>query len=259
MLEIIDSGAAQIDKHAKALRLGRYASPESPNNQDALLVEPEARIFAVADGVARSTGSDMAARAVCDEFYRQLTTPALRRTYEEVLDCFQYGYALDHIHRAALRTGSSTTFTGAIVTSDDMLTYAHAGDSRLYIRRDDHVQALTTEQVVGNDRRNVLYNFLGYTGHQSDIDRRIRLAPHGNTPAQHMVPDVEWGSFPVQTGDRYVLVTDGVTGDRDEDRLTDELLLERTSMKLGAKAAALALVELSTKLDDTTAVVFDIG
>ncbi|HET8884390.1 MAG TPA: protein phosphatase 2C domain-containing protein [Candidatus Saccharimonadales bacterium] len=258
MLEIIDSGVAQINKREKAARLNKAYYPDQPTGQDAWVADKDNGVFAVADGVAQSPDADKAAQAACHEFLTRLTGSDRPQTAEQAKDLIKHHDLLGHLHRAALQADAMTTFTGMVVTPDDMMTYVHVGDSRLYLRRGDQIEALTSEQVIDNKYRNMLYNYLGYDKYYDRI-RSINLTPQPNTMAGYPLAQAEWGTRQLQANDRFLLVTDGVTGDLDADRLSDETLLLHTSLKLGAAAAAYALVDRSTKIDDTTAVVFDIG
>ncbi|MCY1549092.1 hypothetical protein D9M68_852460 [compost metagenome] len=69
----------------------------------------------------------------------------------------------------------------------------------------------------------------------------------------------EWGSVELLRDDRLILVTDGVIGDRPDERLSEIDWLGLTSQRMDVRVCARALVNYSRKVDDTTAVVADYG
>jgi len=162
------------------------------------------------------------------------------------------------LHSAALLAGAVTTFTGVMVTPDDTATYFHIGDSRLLLRRDDEIQARTTEQMRQEPHlRHLVYGHLGRAGHATDLER-VLITTEPNTPSRYMVREAEWGSFVLRALDRLVLVTDGITGDTHGDRLSKSDFERYTDLGMTATESAEALVNNARKVDDRTAIVIDI-
>ncbi|MGC2192760.1 MAG: protein phosphatase 2C domain-containing protein [Candidatus Dormiibacterota bacterium] len=128
----------------------------------------------------------------------------------------------------------ATTATLAWIV-ERLLFYVSVGDSRLY-----HQPAGASSPVqvtVDEGEGNLLFNVLG-----EGPDR------HGSSVAPQR------GTVPLSSGDKVILVTDGITGDFAPDLLTEEELALAIA---GAdpQRAAEQLVEIARKRDDRTAMV----
>jgi serine/threonine protein phosphatase PrpC len=168
------------------------------------------------------------------------------------------------MHEAALRTGGATTFTGIAVTPDGNFNYLHVGDTVLLRVRQSGVETLTTEQIYGDFRRHVLYNYLGNsgyidptTGESWDTERQPKLTPRPGMKARPLMMEAEWGARPLRDGDRIILASDGVMEDREHHLISYPELVRRTSLSLGALASAQAMTKEPTKVDDLIASVID--
>ena len=260
MLRIVDSAAEQLTAVQKRDARGHPPYPIAHFGQDAFIADPESGIFAVADGLGSRPHSDLAAREVVAAFARAFTRYGLPRTAEQVRERIADGL-VDRLQHTAALTQGATTLTGMIVTPDRHLTYLSAGDSQLLIRRPGRLIRQTSEQGVKQEgagqRFYGLYNFFGMADGYDPRVPRQQLTEEPNTPA--IDDGTEWGSVRLHDGDRLILVTDGVTGDRHEERLSELDWRGLTQLKLGARACAQLLVYGSRKIDDTTAIVVDIG
>lgn len=219
-------------------------------NQDQWVANPVGGVFIVADGIGGGACGDIASRAAA-ECLRHELLPGDEDT----------GQTADLIHAAfasaqekILQTAASrdcqcmgTTAACAVVRGDE-LTVGWAGDSRIYLIRDDHVRMLTVDQtlaqgladagVISGDSikqhrmRNVLWNYLG-TGEDNTGEPEVR-------------------SFRIRPGDRIVLVTDGVS-----DLVDAQHIQSITSRSMTPKVAASRIVQFalsSGSTDDATCV-----
>ena len=162
----------------------------------------------------------------------ELVARACRQASGPSLEALALGLeAADRAIGAAV-TGA-TTATVAWV-SGRQLHYASVGDSRLY-----HQPAGGRMVQVTRDEgeANVLDNWLGHR--RPDRQRSVVR---------------QRGTLALAAGDRLLLLTDGVTGDRPPDLLSPA---ELAAAVAGAdpQAAAEALVRAARKVDDRTAVV----
>ncbi|GEM_PF-1771210 len=267
-LRIVDSGVAQITKQNKARLFGANISV-SADDQDKVIYLPDMGIFAVSDGVGSTENGAEAAVIACRVFEQAMTRGSRLKTSQAVLDRIYQEGVLDQMQREVVRTGAAATFTGMVITEDGYANYLHVGDSQLLVRsrnllqagdvwddEDDDIAPHTREQGEGR----FLYNFLGvdYTG-VGNAGLRLGTAPYPQQLAYYHNSHAEWGSLRLHNHDRLILVTDGVLGDQEEDRPTEEMWRDLTSRSLGAAAAAHALVHGTTKIDDSTAIVVDIN
>jgi serine/threonine protein phosphatase PrpC len=257
MLRAVDVGEMSMTKRDKAkTRLGVELDPRVPSGQDAYVVDEQHGCFAVADGVGSSANSDVAAKAVCDT-YHDLTVVRYSDTYIQDRMSRDCNFALlEKINNAAMGALATTTFTGATIHPDGVASYLHIGDSQLMLLRDETLTQCTSEHVDYHGLRNYLgtqpeWKALGLERH------KLELTELPNTFSKQKV-EAEWGEIHLRAGDRLALVTDGVLGSNDQDRMHPEFLRRILMRPLGALACARELLRESKKIDDTTAIVIDI-
>lgn len=258
MVSIVDSAVEQLTAVQK--RDIRQLPPYhiAHFGQDAYVADRESGIFAVADGVGSRPHSDHAAREVITTFVRAFMQYGIPKNAAQARERVQDGL-IDRLQAAAALTQGATTLTGMIITSDGQATYLNAGDSQFLIRRPARIIQQTSEQSLkqetGTQRLHGLYNFFGAAiGYDPFTPPRQLTDQPG---VQTISEGTEWGSVELQAGDRLILVTDGVIGDRQDERLSELDWLSFTRRALGAKACVHALTHFSRKIDDTTAVVVD--
>ena len=222
-------------------------------------------VFAVSDGMGGARAGEFASRIAVEKITRLLprafkqSAQGMNAGVEDVLE-----ELCDQIHRALLYLGESyeeCAGMGATLSlawfTPGWMYFAHVGDSRIYylpareggmrqVTHDDtHVGWLfrqgqmTERQAREHPRRNVLQKALG-AGHQ------------------FVTPQV--GAVAYESGDLFLLCTDGLT-----EGLFDEQLLQRLRAPDAAEAAqnpAHRLVAASLAnagRDNTTALVVEIG
>lgn len=116
-----------------------------------------------------------------------------------------------------------------------MMAYAMVGDSRLYVvHKDGSVEQVTKDEGYENVITNALGNPVG--------------PGEGRTQ--------QFGEFDIHDGDRFVLCSDGITGDKGTDLMSNEELGRIVMSSRSAREASLNLVNNARKKDDRTAIVF---
>lgn len=194
------------------------------HGDDRSLLEVESGLFGVFDGVGSVPLSDLAAelaagtvRLECEG--RAASLPALALALE----------AADGAIRKS-RLGCTTATVAWI--DRDVARWISVGDSRLYLVRDGAARQLSQDQGEGNRVDNVL----------------------GAPPLVAGGLTVQRGELPLISGDRLLLVTDGVTGDYPPDLLTVQEVADAVAGR-DVSAAARNLIAVARKRDDRTAVV----
>jgi serine/threonine protein phosphatase PrpC len=209
-------------------------------------------LFAVADGMGGHAGGEVAARTAIDALQREFglhqsaegLTGAVRQANVAVWERSQEDTDL---------RGMGTTLTAAALvgTPDgDRLVMANVGDSRSYRLHDGRLIQLSHDHSVAEE--------LVDRGELSEAEAAIHPHRHILTRALGVSSDVDvdvWEMTP-ESGDRYLLCSDGLTNEVPESQITDVL----TSVP-DPQEAADKLVRLANESggnDNITVVVLDV-
>jgi serine/threonine protein phosphatase PrpC len=235
--------------HVKQLGHGTDTGKKRRRNEDDYVVEPP--LFAIADGMggaqAGELASSLAAGAVREDegvagsgerHVAELIQEANRRVYQRS-------------SQDAAVSGMGTTMTVALV-EDGTVAFGHVGDSRAYLIRDGKLEQLTEDHSL-----------------VAELVRSGKLSPEeADTHPQRSVitralgtdPDVDVDTFSVETqsGDLFMLCSDGLTS-----MVEDEVILRTVEKHRGdLQSAAKALIRAANKgggEDNITVVFFEIG
>ncbi|MEC8423546.1 MAG: protein phosphatase 2C domain-containing protein, partial [Myxococcota bacterium] len=210
--------------------------PVRENNEDNFLVDVDAGLFVVADGMgghaAGEVASEIAVEAVAevlleaedpDETRLARATPDPQDAIRERLR-YAMNQASLRIRRAALddpaQAGMGTTLC-VLLIEDGVAHLGHVGDSRIYLFRDDGLERLTRDHTVV----------------QQEIDagrltpELARIVPHKNILTQsvgyHGPVEPDTATRPVRPGDLFVVCSDGLTDPLDDDALAE--IIRRTA------------------------------
>ncbi|MDQ1585088.1 MAG: family protein phosphatase [Actinomycetota bacterium] len=200
-------------------------------NEDALLVEPEVGVFAVADGMGGHPAGDVASAAAI----RALTAELVDRAVDDTDPPAALTAALEGAHRAVREeaagdsalTGMGTTVVVALVRGDATWV-GHVGDSRAYLLPSGGpLRPVTRDHGAG-----------GYLTQALGLDRGI-------------APDVV--RLQLGSGDRLLLCSDGLTN-----MVPDSVLQDLLQASSDPQAASDALAEAALAaggIDNVTVVV----
>ena len=183
------------------------------NNEDAFVVDPCGRFFIVADGMGGQSAGEKASALAIDiipkrlgqtlDFEKATPDEVLRRIDEAVAFANGEIMALSSLDSEYLNMGTTLTFMVAV---GGKLFIGGVGDSRVYRLRGDQLEqitkdhsltqalldagTITAEEAKTHRYKNVLYRYLG--------------TKEGGTGTEAKVLEV-------QSGDRFMLCSDGVT------------------------------------------------
>jgi len=183
------------------------------DNQDHVYVDPEARVFCVADGMGGGADGARASAIVC-EHLRAAKLGAVLRPLADVTAAVDCAVSDAHVEIAAYAKDhgfEQMGSTAALVAFDgfDMREAAicHVGDSRVYRIRGGMAKPLTRDHTVGS----ALADFAG---------ARARAFRSRSNPLAHVLTraigvtaeslKTEWRTVDVRAGDRFVICSDGV-------------------------------------------------
>lgn len=199
--------------------------PVRENNEDAFLVDVDAGLFVVADGMGGHASGEVAS-ALAVEAIRDVLLDSqdpdetrLERATVENDDAIRerLRYAMNQaslrIRKAAMsnpiHAGMGTTLA-VLLIENDVAHLGHVGDSRIYLYRGGRIQRLTRDHTVV----------------QQEIDagrltpELARIVPHKNILTQsvgyHGPVEPDTATRPVQPGDLFVLCSDGLTDSLDD-------------------------------------------
>ncbi len=209
----------------------------SVKGEDVLLLDNEIGVYGVFDGAGDEPNGFVAARTAADavrDIYRASDTPATREVALEIAKT-----AMGRARSAVEKSGNGATTASFLslhtVESLGCVAWAHAGDSQIMLRKKSGVFGLVSARQSHNG---LLFNAL----HKS----RIQMYGHRD----------EFGLFTLLPGDRVVLCTDGIPGDREEQSISEKEYADALARPTPLVAAQ-ALLGLSKKEDDKTVIVID--
>jgi serine/threonine protein phosphatase PrpC len=186
---------------------------------DRIVVNDEYRIYGVFDGMGIGEDSKFAS-SVTSKFFATKADDIVN--YESLVKILQQANNL--VNR---RPGAGTTATIVFIDQINQLHYAHVGDSRLYVYNNFRIKQITADEGYSN----ILYNSIGH------FDAKV--CQLGIIP--------EW--------DKFILCTDGITGDTPEQWVSDTELESIIAIAQSTHNACISIMNLSKKNDDKSVIV----
>lgn len=219
-------------------------------NQDTPLVADADGLWAVADGMGGHRGGEVAS---------DLAVRTLQQTYaagEHSLAGLLAAAAAANarVNDAAAENpelrGMGTTLVAVAHTDDDEVAYISVGDSRIYLLRDGELTQLTVDHsLVGELLRE-----------GSITPEEARTHPKRNIITRVLgveaTVQVDSASIIPYEGDRFVLCSDGLFGEVDDDRIAS--VLRRLADPADAAAELVRLANEGGGRDNITVVVVDV-
>jgi len=233
--------------------IGRVAAVTDPgrtrrHNEDSYVVEPP--LFAIADGMGGAQAGEVASR---------LATAALKESdangggEQRIADLIQEANrrVYDRSSSDPNTSGMGTTITVALV-EDDRVSFGHVGDSRAYLIRNTRMEQLTEDHSLVNE--------LLKTGKLSREEAETHPQRSVITRALGTDPDVDVDTFSVQaeTGDLFLLCSDGLTDMVPEDSILEVVERHREDID-GALRALVKAANRGGGQDNITVVAFEIA
>lgn len=178
-------------------------------NEDALLVDPEKGLWAVADGMGGHRSGNTASQMIVRNLQAMGPTRSLPEFVDAVEDALTdtnttlYGMASEGQAEGRRATMGSTV--ALLRLHGKYCYYAWLGDSRLYRLRDGQLRQMTTDHSQVEE----------YVEQGLISRREAQNHPHGNmiTRAVGVTANIrlDMDLQELQLGDRYLLCSDGVT------------------------------------------------
>ena len=202
------------------------------NNEDSYYIDPEWRFCLVADGMGGHAGGQEASRLASEKIRAYL-----EEHWEADIDCHSLlEEAFYHANQCIVeeqsihheREGMGTTAVVLLFRQEDVW-YGHVGDSRFYILRDNQLKQVTQDhtwiaravkvgdvspqQAKSHPWRHVLFQCLG----------------------RKELPQVEIDTVDLQTGDRLLLCSDGLTEEVSDSDIKQLLQSDASNEQIAAE------------------------
>ena len=200
------------------------------HNEDCFEIDPQHQVFVVADGMGGHSHGEIASRIAVDairEFVSRTgdtdstlpfeMDPSLSRQGNRIRAAIRIAHdrVLRAIRQDASLHGMGTTVVG-ILLDGDSVSVAHVGDSRAYRVRDGKLELLTQDHTWVNEQ--VVAGFLSEEQARAHpLKNVVTRALGGDTEI-----DIDVDEHKVQSGDLFLLCSDGLTT-----MLTDDEILAR--------------------------------
>lgn len=172
-------------------------------NEDRFLDAPEHGLWAVADGMGGHHSGDRAASAVIQALAALADRGDIsRQSIERALN-----HANSHVRNDIAKAGATcgSTVAGLWLESDRALIF-WLGDSRVYRMRGDELELMTHDHSLVQellDRQLISLEQASSHPQANVITRALGV---------HAEPSIEWRSVEARDGDRFLLCTDGLSG-----------------------------------------------
>jgi len=232
-------------------------------NEDSFFRDDKLNLYVVADGMGGHRGGDIASRLAIDEIEKVIRDwpPKDQTEITGVNENRPESEAklISALKRANLRIwkeaetnsdyrGMGTTTTGVLVTNSEA-TIAHVGDSRAYLIRDKQIRQITEDHSWVNEQ--VKAGFI--TSEEARTHRLKNLITRSLGHEPNIKVDVL--RLKIESGDRFLLCSDGLSNLVQDDELRDTLT------DLDPKSALERLVEMANErggYDNITAVMIEV-
>jgi len=189
------------------------------HNEDRFLADASLGLYVVCDGMGGGNAGEVASMMAIESVHAHLS--AIRVDADSSPNIPDANLSLathrlatavraanEAIHRASWANhayaGMGTTII-AVLLSNDLLSIAHVGDSRLYLIRNGIIDPLTADHswVAEQVRQGLL------TEEEAERSPKRNIVTRA-LGVEHTV-EVEVGEIPVRHGDRFLLCSDGLT------------------------------------------------
>jgi serine/threonine protein phosphatase PrpC len=235
------------------MTLNQFVSKTDPgrrrrNNEDVFVCEPP--LFAIADGMGGAQAGEVASR---------LAAAALKESgadaggEQRIVDLIQEANrrVYDRSSTDPNTSGMGTTITVALA-EDGQVAFGHVGDSRAYLIRDGAMEQVTEDHSLVNE--------LLKSGKLSPEEAETNPQRSVITRALGTDPDVDVDTFTIdaETGDVFLLCSDGLTDMVDEHRILELVEENRGDIEAALKALVRAANRGGGE-DNITVVAFEIA
>lgn len=219
-------------------------------NEDTSLVADDAGLWAVADGMgghrAGEVASEIAVRTLREAFVATGPSETALAGAAVAANAAIVAAANDDPELQ----GMGTTLVAVARTEADDLAYVNVGDSRIYLLRDGELQRLTVDHSLVEE----LVQEGSLTPEEARTHPRRNIVTRALGIAEQV--QVDAGTITPYEGDRYLLCSDGLTDEVDEERMAS--VLRRLADPTDAAAELVRLAVEHGGRDNVTVLIVDV-
>jgi serine/threonine protein phosphatase PrpC len=219
-------------------------------NQDTPLLADGRQLWAVADGMGGHNGGEVASDMAVQSLQAHFGDAG--RDLDALLDAA--AAANTAVNDAAQEDpdlrGMGTTLVAIAVTDDDELAYVNIGDSRIYLFRNGELSRLTVDHSLVEEmvREGTISPEEARTHPRRNVvTRALGIEPWARFDGNTIVP---------YTGDRFMLCSDGLFNEVEEDRIAG--VLRRLDDPADASSELVRLANEGGGRDNITVVIVDV-
>jgi protein phosphatase len=245
--------------HVKAYGL-THVGRQRQHNEDSFLVADEAKLYLVADGMGGHAAGEIASRIAVDSISEFIlhtkeddgTWPHAydehyRRTTNRLMAAVRMANTrvLEAMRKDARLRGMGTTVV-ACMADDRTMSFAHVGDSRAYLIRENQLSRITNDHSWVFEQ--VQAGMLTEAEAEKHPLRNVITRALGG--ALQVTPDAS--EIEIKSGDVYLLCSDGLTG-----MVPEEEILRIVSENENLEDACQVLIDKANErggLDNVTAI-----
>ncbi len=229
-----------------------------PQNEDSFVVEPEAGLFLVADGIGGHRGGRLAADIVAEDLPVMIENKLGEMTSSSpgAVRALLRSTISEQNRQLVMEGTSETGYKGMGATlvvallKDDRAYIANLGDSRMYRYRKGRMRQFSKDHSVVSE----LVSEGKITPEEAENHAAANQITHYvGMEAEQVAPHVR--SFGLEKADRLLLCTDGLTGEIDDGRIA-AILESRTDCQAACEELVSA-ANASGGHDNITVIVID--
>ena len=214
-------------------------------NEDSFFADPKCGLFMVLDGIGGHRAGEVASKLGADTIKeivtRNLKSKKLELTSEYNLDLSKEANILkdsfilankvvfEAAHSETEHYGMGTT-AASLLVGDKSVAIAHVGDSRIYLIRDDSIEALTEDHSLVMDqlKRGIISE---EQARKSDMKNVITRALGADEQVNPTIDEI----IPLQD-DLFLITSDGLTDLVSDDEILNLVLENRGSLDRSCEA-----------------------
>ena len=205
------------------------------HNEDSFAVDVEHRFFLVADGMGGHGNGEVASSLTIEaasDFLRQgdetesgepaetTTAPPTSRTLRSAIEA-GHARVVRAVDEDEALTGMGTTVVGLMLGSQSV-SVAHVGDSRAYLLRNADLQLVTDDHTWVNEQVRA-----GYLSPDQARSHPLKSVVTRAIGGEHDV-DVEVQEIEVESGDLFLLCSDGLTTMLSDEEIRSHLVTDES-------------------------------